>query len=392
MGANTSSGGGERETNLHQQTAAAGSWCQSSLLAGPSERGNAGGLRGDKKRKVSRLATLRKKLVHGRRSAAKSIDHSRAFRDAAATWTTREIGMLLDTYDAMAVMRELQLLASIARPQANTFRKDLSNLFDARHCTDVDLVFQGVVFPVHRAILSVRCAFFRDLLARYPDFGAQVPIVPRTSGVSVQLFGAVLRYLYCGDFHAVDTSKAENVKILRRLAAEFGTPNVLEQDMRNLLETGMYSDAVLVFALEPEQHRDNTGSPVVMADYRRSCGELQLRCHKAVLAARSSFFRSLLLRRSKACDETMERALHAPTHIVLDVSVIPRRYARVLLHAIYLDTVDLSCIVRNSVSMCSLTDAQAMGIGHSHLSAVDDVMEIYQIGRFLDFPILTQGL
>lgn len=34
--------------------------------------------------------------------------------------------------------------------------------------------------------------------------------------------------------------------------------------------------------------------------------------------------------------------------IVLDESVIPKRYARVLLHAIYLDTVDLSLILRGS--------------------------------------------
>ena len=342
--------------------------------------------RGEKKRKASRLATLRKKLMRSRRNG-KNVDHSRVFRDVASSWTTREVGMLLDEYDAMAVVRELQLLASFARPQANTFRKDLSALFDCKHCTDVDLVFQGVVFPVHRAILSVRCAYFRELLARYPDYGAQVPIAPRTPGVSVQLFSALLRYLYCGDFHSVDMTKSENVKILRRLAAEFGTPNVLEQDMRNLLETGMYSDAVLVFALEPDHHN----SPVAVTDYRRSCGELQLRCHKAVLAARSVFFRNLLMRRAKTGEEINERALHSPTHIVLDVSVIPRRYARVLLHAIYLDKVDLSCIVRNSVSMCSLTEVQAMVAGRNHMTVVEEVMEIYQIGRFLDFPILTQG-
>lgn len=33
---------------------------------------------------------------------------------------------------------------------------------------------------------------------------------------------------------------------------------------------------------------------------------------------------------------------------MLDDSVIPKRYAKVLLHAIYLDTVDLSLILRGS--------------------------------------------
>lgn len=36
-----------------------------------------------------------------------------------------------------------------------------------------------------------------------------------------------------------------------------------------------------------------------------------------------------------------------PIRIVLDESVIPRRYARVLMQALYLDSVDLNCIVRS---------------------------------------------
>ena len=39
-----------------------------------------------------------------------------------------------------------------------------------------------------------------------------------------------------------------------------------------------------------------------------------------------------------------------PIRIVLDESVIPRRYARVLMQALYLDSVDLNCIVRSGYS------------------------------------------
>lgn len=51
------------------------------------------------------------------------------------------------------------------------------------------------------------------------------------------------------------------------------------------------------------------------------------------------------------------------TRIVLDESVIPKRYARVLLHAVYLDTVDLSLIIRgngcgNSGSLGEVFDKQ----------------------------------
>ena len=51
--------------------------------------------------------------------------------------------------------------ADLSRPPAPTYKQDLSDLFDYKYCTDVDLVFQGAVFPVHRAILSSRCAYFQ---------------------------------------------------------------------------------------------------------------------------------------------------------------------------------------------------------------------------------------
>lgn len=76
---------------------------------------------------------------------------------------------------------------------------------------------------------------------------------------------------------------------------------------------------------------------------------------------------------------------------MLDESVIPRRYARVLLHAIYMDSVDLSLIVRGSTSTCSLSEVQAMVAGRAHITHADEAMEIYQIGQFLDFPVLSQG-
>lgn len=42
-----------------------------------------------------------------------------------------------------------------------------------------------------------------------------------------------------------------------------------------------------------------------------------------------------------------------PTRIILDESVIPRRYAHVLMQALYLDTVDMNCIVRSGCNESS---------------------------------------
>ena len=42
-----------------------------------------------------------------------------------------------------------------------------------------------------------------------------------------------------------------------------------------------------------------------------------------------------MMRRARAGEDLTERALRTPARIVLDESVIPRRYARVLLTALY---------------------------------------------------------
>ena len=338
----------------------------------------------EKKKKSSKLATLRKKLARARRHS-RSFDHARALRELTSSWPVRDVSALVEEYEALVSLKELMLGAGLARPAASTYRQDLGQLYERKYCTDVDLVYQGSCFPVHRAILCARCAFFRSLLARYPEYASQVPIHIRTPGVDTAMFSALLRYLYTGEFLATD-SKFQNYDILIQLGEEFGVPNLLERDIRTLLDNGDYSDAILVFTsdsdgLDPLTPEGSYGSP------RGS----ELRCHKAILAARSPFFRNLLLRRARSGEELTNHALRTPTRIVLDESVLPKQYARVLLHALYLDSVDLSHVVQPAGSTCSLSEVQAMVAGRGAMTQVDQAMDIYQIGQFLDFPILAQG-
>ena len=163
----------------------------------------------------------------------------------------------------------------------------------------------------------------------------------RTPSLEVSMFSALLRYLYTGDICPHDTSLDTN--LLRRLGEEFGTPNPLEHDLRYLLDTGDYADAALVFTSDNDYQRPDSGS----SEYGFR-PKLELPCHKSILSARSPFFRNLIQRRTRSGEDQTERALHIPTRIVLDESVIPKRYARVLLHAVYLDIVDLSLILRGS--------------------------------------------
>lgn len=341
----------------------------------------------DKKKKASKFATLRKKLIRVRRHS-RSCDYGRALRELISTWSVRDLSALIHEYEALISMKELAISTNLARPPANTYRHDLSHLYDFKFCTDIDLIYKGVCFPAHRALLSIRSPFFRDILSRSHDTYPQIPIKLRTHGVDIVLFSALLRYLYT-DTLSHDELQLESRDIILKVAAELGMPNPLDQDLRTLLETGDYSDALLVFTNELDLNESFSSETGSSDGLNRTKHELP--CHKAVLAARSPFFRNLLLRRARFSEDLTEQALNIPTRIVLDDSVIPRRYARVLLHSIYLDIVDLSLIMRGSASMCSLSEVQAIVAGKGQMTVVDEAMEIYEIGQFLDIPALSQG-
>ncbi|ESO97990.1 hypothetical protein LOTGIDRAFT_92273, partial [Lottia gigantea] len=346
----------------------------------------------EKKKKASKFATLRKKLTRARRHS-RSLDYGKSLKELLSTWGIRDISSLVHEYEALAAVKELAIAANLARPVANSLTQDLSNLYDYKFCTDVDLIYKGACFPAHRSILAIRSPYFRNILTRYPDYGCRVPIKLKTHGVDVQLFSAILRFLYTDELNTQELSTESN-EILSKLAEEFGTPNPLNHDMKNLLDNGDFSDAVLVFSSDNEH-----GDPLGTVDTAQSMHagssrltKLEIPCHKAILAARSPFFRNLIIRRARSGEELTERALRAPSRIILDETVISRRYARVLLTAIYQDCVDLSCIVRGSSSMCSLSEIQAMvASGKYHMTLCDEAMEIFQIGQFLDFPVLSQG-
>lgn len=118
-----------------------------------------------------------------------------------------------------------------------------------------------------------------------------------------------------------------------------------QSDLRDLLQTGKYSDIVLVL------------------------GDEQFAVHKPILAARSPFFRSLLQRRSNS------------KKIVLDDTVIPKRYARVILNCMYTDKLDLSLI---EPSRSGLSEVENLTFtGKVNPSGYEEAMELYQIGKYL---------
>ena len=173
---------------------------------------------------------------------------------------------------------------------------------------------------------------------------------------------------------------------LTALEEEFGIPNRLESDMAFLGETASWADCRLVFAAP-------------------SSGEtLKLLCHKSVLAARSGFFRRLLEKRGQNGTEEVDT-------IHLDNDIIPRKYGRVLLHAMYMDALDMRLVEYDNLNagagqerMPAFEDGSCTKEGHAlsrgrggHVAdpsddvIIRDVMNLYEIGRFLEFNFLSQA-
>ena len=83
--------------------------------------------------------------------------------------------------------------------------------------------------------------------------------------------------------------------------------------------------------------------------------------------------------------------------IRLDSEIIPARYARVLLHAIYMDSLDLRLIESSSGRSYGISSNSEAAIMSSSAAAddrninVQDSINLYEIGRFLEFNFLAQA-
>ena len=360
----------------------------------------------EKKRKnLSSLATLRKRLVRRRRTS-KSFDHAQVIREFISGWSVRDIMQLAEEYEANAILKELSLQAEIARPCASTFKHDLCELYDFKYCSDTILVFKGVHFPVHKAIVCVRCPLFRELLGKVNTFGAHVPVNLDIPGLRVELFNDLLRYLYSGELSGSydPRNNSSSYEVLLRISDHCGVPNALEHDLKHLLETGLYSDASLVFSPSPKDFSNGLSKKC------RACSDQsEYSCHRAILAARSPFFRNVIQRQQRRNAETESFVNpHQRTKIVLDESIIPRRYARVLLHVMYRDSADLIQLLNLSICKCS-SEMNSSGTtslppnnsaNNSSANAqpniqsgvlIKEVMELYEIARFLELDSLVQS-
>ena len=132
----------------------------------------------------------------------------------------------------------------------------------------------------------------------------------------------LLTFLYTGQPEYLVTSSDGEASALATLEEEFGIPNSLESDAAFLIDSGSLADCKLVFTTQGDE-----------AGTSKAEGNLELSCHKTVLAARSGFFRRLLQRRiGKESSYTTEDGLDI---VQLDNDIIPAKYGYILLHAMY---------------------------------------------------------
>ena len=287
----------------------------------------------------------------------------------------------------LLAMRDLRIQADLARPPAATLQQNLEHLFVHSHCPDFTLVYEGCQFPTHKSVLLARCPYFKDLLLAAGSLATELIVKLATPGVDSTMFSSLLRFLYTGEYPSQNMTP-QQIDLLISLGRECGVPNLLEVDLEHLYQSGEHTDCLLVFTGKTVKTSLHSTIEKVRKCSFEFTGDknvpsisspVQLSCHKAILCARSPFFRNLVSRRLVAQQsEKQDRGLSIPQplKIILDETVIPQKYSRVLVRALYVDSIDFD-----------LVDDKQVEIG----DRVRDAMELYQIGRFLDLDILSQN-
>ena len=324
-------------------------------------------------KRQSRIGTLRKKIAKTLKNG-RSPDYRRHMREMMEGWDLKDVSSLVQEYEALVALKEITTLSELARETVSSLRSDLNCLYDANCLTDIVLEFKGTLLPVHRPILVCRCSFFEKKLSNISDLRKPVPIDVDMEGLTVSLFSLLIKYLYTGEMLQDDIDSEE---VFRKLGEKFGVPNVLEKDLKGLLEGEQLADVTLIVVSggSSPSHRHNDGNT------------LEFNCHSAILCARSSYFKSLIMRKVK--ENCTCVGVRKKLRIVIDENILPRQYIRVVLQCMYLDCVDLRSIIKWK----TFDDANGNGGETDKLLTTSEMaMELYEIGKFLDFAALCQGI
>lgn len=348
----------------------------------------------------------------------------RVFREFLSVWPTAGLLQLVSQYEAIAVLRELHLQAESARTPLRSVADDLFDLLHDSHCADIQLQFGGHSFAVHKALICARCPLFRKMLSKVYDYGATVPLeLPQMPQLTIDLFERLLQYVYTGrwsitaatigkslaskckttesnapsnDVQQFNVNKFERLPEEWLLKLHLHVPNELNKDLKHLLDTGLYSDATLVFVIPQATDPATDSIGCIRCD-----PPVEYSCHMAVLAARSRFFRSAIkreLRRMRGSETPPSQASTSSSssssyrldttrrkvRIVLDDRFVPRRFARVILHSLYQDGDFWHILTESTGPHC---ESHQLSRSESHLG---DLFELYHLARLLEIDSLAR--
>uniref|UniRef100_A0A0R3RX56 BTB/POZ domain-containing protein 7 n=1 Tax=Elaeophora elaphi TaxID=1147741 RepID=A0A0R3RX56_9BILA len=299
-----------------------------------------------------------------------SREDQRAFCDLISHWTSTELVALLMEMESACGVRKLISMAEEARPSTSVLATDLLNAWKNEVVSDCFVVHKGFRYAAHSFILRARCRYFSDfwdsLITQQSD-DAKLEILFTDDTISSETFKAILYYIYSGEYDKslCDCDRQSFNAILQR----YGCGSSLSSDL--MTADSQKGECTLVFtATNREGNHDEN------RDYR-------VKCSGVVLAARSSYLRSVIEKRI-LCDEELE--------IVINEHLFPRTYAHIILDAMYTDRLDLNKMPEGcQISVSSLSEVQAIASGQRHLSPLRHAIDVFHIAQFLNLPYLMQA-
>ncbi|KAK6108220.1 BTB/POZ domain family protein [Brugia pahangi] len=299
-----------------------------------------------------------------------SREDQRAFCDLISHWTSTELVALLTEMESACRVRELISMAEETRPGTSVLATDLLNAWKNEIVSDCFVTHKGFRYAAHSFILQARCRYFSDFwnsLVTQQSDNAKLEILFMNNSISSGTFHAMLYYIYSGEY---DKSLSDfDQKSFNDILQRYGCGSSLSSDL--MAVDSQKCDCTLIFTMGNRE-----GSHSENCDYR-------IKCSGAILAARSSYLRSVIEKRI-LCGEELK--------IVINEHLFPRIYARIILDAIYTDRLDLNKMPDGcQVSVSSLSEVQAIASGQRHLAPLRHAIDIFHIAQFLNLPYLIHA-
>ena len=330
-----------------------------------------------KSRKLTRLGTIRRKLAKSLKTG-KNSDYSKHMRGMLQNWTTQQIQELVNQYEQFDAIKKLSQLSDAAKPVIGPLQQDFLDILVNQVSTDLVIEYNKNLYYLHKSIVYCRCKFFAKYLAAYKNGNEIINFEIPGLVLDSSIFTSLLRYIYSG---VMDDPELQN--ILTELTEKFGVLNDLVQDLTSLSHSINHTDVLLVYRPEEKEQRvscqkviHHNTSPTSSLDDNPQ----EILCHSAVLNARSTFFRTIIMRKLKERQNSKD-----PVRIVLNEKILPQCYIQAVLKCMYTDTVDLSSVVKRKNTDSGIDEADRL------LTFAESAMELYEIGKFLELPSLVQG-